>query len=368
MSVQSHAPQAPQDGPPQSAGGVESSQAPAHLKNKPSRRSRTRSSLGNFVSRILPSRRAERGHTLRSEYKEDGPLTATDLVFGLSDPQDEANTEVPKKMEEVNASLQRTVQPYSQNIEGMVEAFAKDSTNNEWTVEGDHSIQNGKRAQNPALGLEPLMIPGHSEEWQNQVATQQQHPQFRIPSFKFKNEALGLDFQNDKDGERAEGELSKTQQIYAAKKARREQRRSLLESGDFLGIQGANPRTGYWDVSTGTSSSDPSQLSLKTRRQLEEQAKEVEEQRAKYEETQAKYHAELERAQSAKARREAEREEQKRRHLKLKQRKRGRWQVDENGWSSVAEPDLSPIGQSVAGTPVQGMSKNQSYTNILSGN
>ena len=81
-------------------------------------------------------------------------------------------------------------------------------------------------------------------------------------------------------------ERTKTQQVFEDKKAHREQRRSLRESGDFLGVQGANPRTGYWDVSEATTSSDPSQVSDETKRKLDQQARKLGEQKRAYEEAQ----------------------------------------------------------------------------------
>lgn len=149
-------------------------------------------------------------------------------------------------------------------------------------------------------------------------------------------------------------ELSKAQRIFEDRKARREKRRSLQASGDFLGVQGANPRTGYWDASTGTSSSEPSQISEETKRKLDREAHEIEESKRKWVEAQLKHEVELERVQRAREQKRKEREEQKKLEVRLKQRRRGKWRLSENGWSSVAEPDLSPIVQSLAGSPVRG--------------
>lgn len=141
-----------------------------------------------------------------------------------------------------------------------------------------------------------------------------------------------------------EKQITTAQQMFEEKKARREQRRSLKESGDYLGVQGANPRTGYWDVSSG---SEPSQMSEETKRKLDEEAREVAERKRRYEEAEMKHRIELERVQSM-------REKKKNMEKKMKQRRRGKWQLSENGWSSVAEPELSPIIQSVVGTPIAG--------------
>jgi hypothetical protein len=152
-------------------------------------------------------------------------------------------------------------------------------------------------------------------------------------------------------------EMTKTQQMYEDKKARRQQRRSLRESGDFLGVQGANPRTGYWDVSSGTSSSEPSQMSEETKKKLDEEVRDMEEKKRKYEEAQAKHQAELSRVQSLLDDKKKEMEKRKKVELKMKQRRHGKWKLSEHGWSSVAEPELSPIVQSVVGSPARGRLK-----------
>ncbi|KAH7314188.1 hypothetical protein BKA65DRAFT_411873, partial [Rhexocercosporidium sp. MPI-PUGE-AT-0058] len=151
-----------------------------------------------------------------------------------------------------------------------------------------------------------------------------------------------LGFQISILGFSEEKQITPAQQMFEAKKVRREQRRSMKESGDYLGVQGANPRTGYWDVSSG---SEPSQMSEETKRKLDEEAKEVAERKRRYEEAEMKHRVELERVQTM-------RENKKKMEKKMKQRRRGKWQLSENGWSSVAEPDLSPIMQSVVGTPI----------------
>ncbi|KAI9054675.1 hypothetical protein LZ554_001827 [Drepanopeziza brunnea f. sp. 'monogermtubi'] len=143
-----------------------------------------------------------------------------------------------------------------------------------------------------------------------------------------------------RDG-REEVDLTVVQRMFEDKRNRRQQRRSLKESGDYLGVQGANPRTGYWDVSSG---SEPSEVSDETKRKLDEEARKVEEQKRRYDEAEAKHKWELERVSSLRAKK-------KKYEQRMKQRRRGKWQLSDNGWSSVAEPELSPIVQSVVGSP-----------------
>ena len=118
---------------------------------------------------------------------------------------------------------------------------------------------------------------------------------------------------------------SKTQQMFYDKKAQRINRRSLKESGDYLGVQGANPRTGIWDPSA--SSSDPSQMSEEARKRLDEEAKNVAEQKRRYDEAQAKLHEEHLQRRAARERRRAQKSEQRREEMRLRQRRHGRWRM-----------------------------------------
>ncbi|RGP75258.1 hypothetical protein FSPOR_880 [Fusarium sporotrichioides] len=125
--------------------------------------------------------------------------------------------------------------------------------------------------------------------------------------------------------------------LEARKKARkkaRDDRESLIESGDYLGVQGINPQTGVLDL---TSDSGDSALSVRTEVKLANL------------ETQAKN------ATSAVKRKEAEAEIVKIHFdhdiTKLRRREEtekqlAKWRRDTYKWSSVQEPDLSPIAQS----------------------
>jgi hypothetical protein len=151
-----------------------------------------------------------------------------------------------------------------------------------------------------------------------------------------------------------EKEITKAQWIIEDKKFHRDQRRYLRDSGDFLGVQGANPRTGYWDISDTTSSTEQSRMSEQTKLKLDQQVRELAEQKKKYEEAQKSHRAELMRLEALKEFKKKEKEEQKKIDSKMRQRRTGKWRATETGWSSVFEPELSPILQSEPGTPVAG--------------
>lgn len=288
---------------------------------------------------------------MRSEFKEEEPLSAVDLVFGLTGPREADNIEGSKNREVAKGNPHGMAHAQSLRLAAHKEDIGGDV--NERMVEWAGVDARKSRALKTLPSSRPTQehdVGGPSSGF---AASQQQQTSFRLPSLHLENETLGLQFQKPATDIHEEGEVSNSQRIYEVKRSRREQRRSLVESGDFLGVQGANPRTGYWDISTGTTSSDPSQLSSKTRKKLQHQAKEVEEHWQNYAEAQEKYIAGLEMVQTLKRKKEAEKMEQKRRQLGLRQRRRGRWNAGENGWSSVAEPDLSPVVQSVAGSPVK---------------
>ena len=69
-----------------------------------------------------------------------------------------------------------------------------------------------------------------------------------------------------------------------------------------------------------------------------------------------RHQTELTRVQTLREKRKREKSEQKKIELKFRARRHGKWKLGENEWSSVAEPELSPIDQSLAGSPVAGES------------
>ncbi|KAF5241114.1 hypothetical protein FANTH_9221 [Fusarium anthophilum] len=130
-----------------------------------------------------------------------------------------------------------------------------------------------------------------------------------------------------------------------ARRKAREDRESLRESGDYLGVQGINPQTGILDL---TSDSGESTLSSKTEQRLlslEAQAKNAlsAAERKEAEIEIVKVHLDHE---VAKARRQEKAEKQ------LAASATAKWRRGTHQWSSVQEPDLSPIAQSHRSTSV----------------
>lgn len=126
-----------------------------------------------------------------------------------------------------------------------------------------------------------------------------------------------------------------------AKEKARKLRRSLKESGDYLGVQGINPETGVPDVVT-PSDSEQSALSLETEQELNrliELARSAPSQVAKKE-------AERE-ISKIQLKKEVERLHQKElAKQQLAATVSSRWRRRTHQWSSAQAPDLSPIAQS----------------------
>lgn len=113
---------------------------------------------------------------------------------------------------------------------------------------------------------------------------------------------------------------SRSLQLYLERRYKRRQRRSLKESGDYLGVQGINPTTGEMDALTPSSSSAATtSSSLLSKREAYERAR---------------------RALRAEKMRKWEMDKDA---LKRERRRKVRWTRRVEGWSSVLEPELSPI-------------------------
>ncbi|TAQ84405.1 hypothetical protein B7494_g7275 [Chlorociboria aeruginascens] len=348
------------------------------------------SSFGGFVSKIRPSNRPERGYTLRRGLLEDGRKEdATKPVYRLGEKplenvtQDRGAAGSRLGMHHAIEDTRKMLPNYTLDgpeMRGNRALYScRDPFHTHSTVGYTDNSCTG-RLRTPERGAQTgsrsvySHKPGQAGNGGHGIASigeKKQSTLKRLFSFRKKDtkgeenhlevpamqeelqNGTRTTFEGGNSADRSELMATKTQEMFADKKRRREQRRSLKESGDFLGVQGANPRTGYWDISTGTSSSEPSQESEATRRRLREQARQLEDQRARYLEALKAEKSELERVQTARDHKKTEKAEKKRLEVKLKQRQQGRWKPTENGWSSVAEPDLTPIEQSLAGSPVK---------------
>ncbi|KAK5660389.1 hypothetical protein OQA88_12932 [Cercophora sp. LCS_1] len=129
-------------------------------------------------------------------------------------------------------------------------------------------------------------------------------------------------------------------EIFLSKQESRRRRRTLKECGDFLGVTGVNPLTGEMDVLTPTSSSEEAVASTDsiTNPQLARLAQQALKAREEYERARSEAMLQRQHEKEEKAERNKEAIRFAQQHVK--------WRRENGQWSSVAEPNLSPIEQS----------------------
>jgi hypothetical protein len=327
-------------------------------------------SFSGFVSRMLPSRRPEKGHALRAGFRDGGPHNAVDLVFGLANDHPSSGVAIG---ETGDGSLERKIKSWATHNPdgpGVHSPAVQTVRSNQTGVSDENRGEIRRRPRSLSIGwllgskgvedkedkVEPVTIERGEGTHLRKYSTPLELP----PRTPGDSQEIGIP---RTPASVVDVEPSKSRRLFDKKKSHREQRKSLRESGDFLGVQGANPRTGMWDLSDNTtSSSAPSQVSGETRRKLEQHAKELKASKFKYEEAKLKQRMEIQRVQTLKELKRKEKVERKKSESKSKQKRRGKWKAGDNGWSSAAEPGLSPILQSVAGTPITGTPIRGQYT------
>ncbi|KAI0490182.1 hypothetical protein F4859DRAFT_509759 [Xylaria cf. heliscus] len=131
-----------------------------------------------------------------------------------------------------------------------------------------------------------------------------------------------------------------------AKEDSRRHRQSLKESGDWLGVQGADPYSGEFAVLTPISTLSSEITPPQTRKRLAELSRKQKFAKLAYD--RAKYEEEIEREKAIlqKGRSKLEKIESAKEELR-QQREFPTWIQHKRRWSSAAEPDLSPIPQSL---------------------
>ncbi|KAK4174035.1 hypothetical protein QBC36DRAFT_219416, partial [Triangularia setosa] len=132
-----------------------------------------------------------------------------------------------------------------------------------------------------------------------------------------------------------------TRETYLAKQELRQQRRTLKQSGDFLGVTSINPHTGVMDVITPTTSSEDATVSLSspTDSHLATLAHTAQDAREAY--VAAKTEAQI-----RKEHQKAERRKEVARTVLNQHGGNVVWRKEGASWAYVAEPALSPIPQS----------------------
>lgn len=138
--------------------------------------------------------------------------------------------------------------------------------------------------------------------------------------------------------------LDEPTKAVAQKRESRRRRRSLRESGDFLGVQGINPVTGELDVLTPSSSSQ-SELSLNTQQKIGNLARAMSKAKKAYKVAMAQTEEEMKAVLLKRELEKLDQRGQRKDAIRDIQRK-VKWRQDPRQWSSAQEPELSPIPQS----------------------
>ncbi|KAL2016641.1 hypothetical protein VTK56DRAFT_3221 [Thermocarpiscus australiensis] len=271
-------------------------------------------SVTSFFCRLRPSRRPERGGTARPTTDSAGECGP-----GGRSPQSWRQKTRSLESDTIPANLWNTATtpPPGTHSKG---SKAKGTQRRAARLPPD-----GKNNAQPDLhfeGSRPPTYPGAKD------ATSLMHPHQNLPSTGTDNPS----------------EPSTSRELLLAKREVRRQRRTLKESGDFLGVTGVNPYTGEMDVitpPTATSSEDAVTSSPSpTTSGLAAVAGDARDARETYKlaKEKAKLQKEEEKLNRAEQRKDIVRA--------VLQQQPVKWRREESGWSLVAQPRLSPIAQS----------------------
>ncbi|KAK5633853.1 hypothetical protein RRF57_009567 [Xylaria bambusicola] len=284
-----------------------------------------KTSLSNFISKILPSHRPEQGGTARGPHVTNDSDSAY-IDLGMN----------PNDLTEWNLAQDPPVRPPP----------PEQITNSHQHMNKNPSTQRGRSRLRDKL-IQPSRIP-----------QQTTGPDFPLPRKSLEGP------QARESSSRAWRQRDKSQPITTdeihdalkTKEARRKSRRSLKESGDWLGVQGADPYSGEFAVLTPTStlSSETTPPSAKYRlAQLSERRRGA---IAAYEEARLEEQAETEKILLRKGRSRLEKMEDAKEQRRQLQPKFPTWSQQRRRWSSVHEPVLSPIPQSLKSNKIDGSS------------
>ncbi|KAI1105840.1 hypothetical protein F4804DRAFT_330925 [Jackrogersella minutella] len=139
---------------------------------------------------------------------------------------------------------------------------------------------------------------------------------------------------------------AEVRELIKSKEMARKHRRSLKESGDWLGVQGADPYSGLFPVLTPTDTLSSETTSTSTRSKLAGLSRKKKAARLDYEQAKLLEEQEKDKVRLIKEQARLNKIEQVKEELR-RQQQFGRWSQHKRQWSSAAEPNLSPIAQSL---------------------
>ncbi|KAK6827997.1 hypothetical protein PG987_011338 [Apiospora arundinis] len=145
---------------------------------------------------------------------------------------------------------------------------------------------------------------------------------------------------------------AETQRLLESKQRSRQHRRELKHSGDYLGVTGANPYTGEYNILTPTDLDSSDTTPSSARAKMGKLTKNVRQAQRNYEHAKRAEDAAKERHRTEKAKIKLDRIEQVKAEI---QQQNGslQWTQHRREWSSVKEPQLSPIAQSFVNAEVE---------------
>ncbi|KAI1095892.1 hypothetical protein F5B19DRAFT_271850 [Rostrohypoxylon terebratum] len=168
-----------------------------------------------------------------------------------------------------------------------------------------------------------------------------------------KDRSLGREHSPDRSGHesppsRKSGTLTRAEvhELFKSKEMTRKSRRSLKESGDWLGVQGADPYSGIVPVLTPTDTPSSETTSSSTRGRLAGLSRKKKAAKLEYEQAKLLEEQEKDKARVSKEQAKLEKIEQAKEELR-RQNSSPKWSQHKRQWSSAAEPSLSPIAQSL---------------------
>ncbi|KAI1819415.1 hypothetical protein F4861DRAFT_138651 [Xylaria intraflava] len=268
-------------------------------------------SLSGWFSKILPSHRPEQGGTTRPQDTSDG--TSAYLNSGIN----------PNDLTEWNLAREQPPR---------LDAPKAAAENPNLRARG-MSMQHGRRG----LGLDDGARVQSARSPIQTASLDLARPQHRPspnppprPQHQRKQSITGREVST----------------LLRAKEDTRRLRRGLKESGDWLGVQGADPYSGEFAVLTPTSTISTDSTSPSSKERLAELARRQETAKLTYSRAKLEVARARERGLLKKERLRLEKMEQAKDERRRQQHQFPTWTQHEERWLSAAEPDLSPIPQS----------------------
>ncbi|RWA12485.1 hypothetical protein EKO27_g2588 [Xylaria grammica] len=279
-----------------------------------------RASLSGFFNRILPSHRAEQGGTARShDITDDSDSAYIDL--GMN----------PNDLTGWNLAQERRLKPQA----------SEPTTGSQHQRGHSWSIQRGRPRLHDGIG-------------QSSQASQ------RAPSLDLVQPTKPIDLPGPSRPSQAQNDKSQpitrdeVRNMLKTKEDTRKHRLSLKESGDWLGVQGADPYSGEFAVLTPTSTVSSETTPPSTKKRLAELSRRQTTAKLAYEQAKLEEETEREKALLQKGQSKLEKMKHVKEELRQQQLDIPTWSQHKRRWSSAAEPDLSPIPQSVISGKFEG--------------